>query len=283
MASQNAKHKSLIITADDFGASSEVNEAVARGHRDGVLTCASLMVTGAAAADAVARARDMPSLGVGLHLVLVEGRPVLPPSRIPALVGPDGAFRNDMIRASFAMALRSSVRRQLADEIEAQFEAFAATGLPLDHVNAHKHFYLHPAIAKLVLEIGRRFGMRAMRAPCEPLDVLRQVEPEAAGGEIERFCGARLRERLGYNGIWSPDRMFGLCWTGAMTTPRLAGLMAHLPEGTSEIYLHPALCPYPGATRGYRYAQELMALTSPEARDAAQSLRLGTFADFAPA
>jgi len=275
--------KSLIVTADDFGASPEVNEAVERGHRDGVLTCTSLMVSGAGAADAVRRAKALPGLKVGLHLVLVEGRPVLPPSYVPDLVGPDGQFRNDMVKASFAMAFQKKVRRQITEEIEAQFEAFAATGLKLDHVNAHKHFHLHPVIARIALETGKRFGMRAMRAPCEPLAVLRRIEPQAKGGEIERFCGARLKERLWYNGIWSPDHMFGLCWSGAMSTQRLAALMAHLPDGVSEIYLHPATGPYAGSTPGYRYAQELMALTSAEARTAARSLRLGAFSDFAPA
>jgi chitin disaccharide deacetylase len=275
--------KGLIVTADDFGASPEVNEAVERAHQDGVLTCASLMVSGAGAADAVKRAKALPGLKIGLHLVLVGGRPVLPPAYVPDLVGPDGQFRNDMVKASFAMAFHKNVRRQLSEEIEAQFEAFAATGLTLDHVNAHKHFHLHPVIARIALETGNRFGMKAMRAPCEPMAVLRQIEPQSRGGEIERFCGARLRERLWYNGIWSPDRMFGLCWSGAMTTQRLAALMAQLPDGVSEIYLHPATGPYPGSTPGYRYAQELMALTSPEARAAAQGLRLGAFSDFAPA
>lgn len=272
----------LIVTADDFGAAIAVNEAVERAHRNGVLTCASLMVTGPEAADAVARARSMPGLGVGLHLVLVEGRPVLPASQVQALVQKDGTFRNDMVRASFAMAFLPAVRRQLANEIEAQFEAFAATGLRLDHVNAHKHFHLHPTIARLVIEIGRRFGLNAMRAPCEPLSVLRQIEPDARGGEVERFCANRLRDRLWAAGIWSPDQVFGLCWSGAMNAQRLEGLMSRLPEGVSEIYLHPATGSYPGSTPGYRYAQELMALTSPEAREAAQPMRLGAFRDFAP-
>jgi len=274
--------RGLIVTADDFGAAIEVNEAVERAHRDGVLTCASLMVSAPEAADAVTRARNLPALGVGLHLVLVEGRPVLPPSQIPALVKKDGTFRDDMVRVSFEMALLPSVRRQLADEIEAQFEAFAATGLKLDHVNAHKHFHLHPTIARLVIEIGRRFGMNAMRAPREPLSVLRGIELDAGGGEVERFCANRLRDRLWASGIWSPDNVFGLCWSGAMHARRLGGLMADLPEGVSEIYLHPATGSYPGSTPGYRYAQELAALMSVDVGSRAQELRRGTFRDFAP-
>lgn len=271
----------LIVTADDFGAAVEVNEAVERAHAGGVLTCASLMVSGASAADAVARARAMPGLGVGLHLVLVEGRPVLPSSQIPALVQKNGTFREDMVRASFAMALLPSVRRQLANEIEAQFEAFAATGLRLDHVNAHKHFYLHPTIARLVIEIGCHYGLAAMRAPREPLSVLRKIEPGAAGGEVERFCAGRLHDRLWAAGIWSPDQVFGLCWSGAMNAQRLAGLLDNLPDGISEIYLHPATGAYPGAAPGYRYTQEYAALLAPDVAARACALRKGRFWDFA--
>lgn len=272
--------KGLIVTADDFGAAVEVNEAVERAHRDGILTCASLMVAGAASSDAVARARAMPSLGVGLHLVLVEGKPVLPVSQIPALVGPDGLFRTDMVKASFGMAFLPSVKRQLADEIEAQFEAFAATGLKLDHVNAHKHFHLHPTIARLMLKIGKKYGMEAVRAPCEPLNVLRAIEPQTSGGDVERFCGYRLKDRLWAAKIWSPDSVFGLCWSGAMNTARVTGIVENLPDGVSEIYVHPATNFYPGAARGYRYVDELSALVAPQALAAAKRIKLGRFADF---
>ena len=277
--------KQLIVTADDFGAALAVNEAVERAHRDGILTAASLMVSAPAAADAARRAKALPRLGVGLHLVLVEGRPTLPASDIPDLVDSGGMFRGDMVRASFAMFLRPNVRRQLAAEIEGQFRAFAATGLELDHVNAHKHFHLHPTIAALVVRIGRRFGMKAVRVPYEPAEVLRQIEPGTGGDFVVELWARRLRRRLAAAGIFSPDQVFGIAWSGAMTTMRLAGLIAHLPKGVSEIYLHPATKPdYAGATQGYLYEQELAALTSKQAIDLTKKNRifLGPFADFLP-
>ncbi len=275
--------KGLIVTADDFGAALPVNDAVERAHREGVLTSASLMVSAPAAADAVARAKTMPKLGVGLHLVLTEGRPVLPRRAIPSLTDEDGAFRNDMVCMSFEMVLSADIRSQLADEIEAQFKAFAATGLKLDHVDAHKHFHLHPVIAGLVFEIGRKYGMNAMRVPCEPAEVLRRIEPGAGGGIIERLWGRQLGRRAAAHGVWSPQWMFGLCWSGAMTAKRLAGLVANLPEGVSEIYLHPATGPYPGSTPGYRYSEELDALVSREVIDIIEKnkIRHGRFGDFA--
>lgn len=274
--------KSLIVTADDFGAAPQVNEAVERAHREGILTCASLMVAAPAAADAVKRAKNMPGLGVGLHLVLVEGKPVLPPEQIPNLVGPDGLFRTDMAKASVGMFFLPWVRRQLAHEIEAQFEAFASTGLKLDHVNAHKHFHLHPTIGALAVKIGQRFGLKGMRVPLEPPHIIRQIEPNTpAGGDIERFVGARLKDRLWVKRVWSPDAVFGLAWTGAMTTKRVAALIDRLPDGVSEIYCHPALAAYPGAAPGYRYTDELTALLDPGVIAKTQTLRLGRFADFA--
>jgi len=276
--------KRLIVTADDFGASIAVNDAVEQAHRQGILTCASLMVAGEAAADAVARAKAMPALGVGLHLVLVDGRPVLPPEMVPDLVKGDGRFRDDMVRAGVHFFFRPAVRRQLEAEIAAQFAAFAATGLSLDHVNAHKHFHLHPTIASLILKIGRRHGMRAVRAPIEPRATLRQIEV-ARGFDIALPWAKLVRRRLRRAGLAVPDQVFGLAWSGALNKHRLCGLLAHLPEGLTEIYAHPATAPYPGSAPGYAYAEELDALTDPLARQliTRERVALGRFADFTEA
>jgi len=277
--------KHLIVTADDFGAAREVNDAVEHAHRHGILTAASLMVAAPAAADAVARAKAMPALRVGLHLVLVEGRPALPPAAIPDLVDATGHFRTDMARAGAAIFFRPKVRRQLDAEITAQFEAFAATGLPLDHVNTHKHFHLHPTIAGAILRIGTAFGMQAMRVPLEPPAVLAAAEPGASTppAVITWPWAALLRRRLRRAGQRVPDAVFGLAWSGAMTSVRMRGLIAHLPEGLSEIYLHPATAAgFEGAASGYRYKEELDALTDHDVVTAARQrqIRLGGFADF---
>ncbi len=263
--------KSLIVTADDFGASTAINEAIERGHRDGCLTAASLMVTGEAVDDAIGRARAMPTLGVGLHLVLVEGMPALPASDVPDLVDDTGRFRTDMARMGADIFFRPAVRRQLFAEITAQFSAFAATGLPLDHVNAHKHFHLHPTIAGAVLEIGRRHGMRAMRAPVEPIAVLRQLEPvsDTALNRVATLWAQRLRRRLRLSGVTVPDQVFGLAWSGAMTADRVAGLIDRSPDGVTELYLHPAMRDdFPGHAPGYQYAAECAALCDPAVRAA---------------
>jgi hopanoid biosynthesis associated protein HpnK len=278
--------KGLIVTADDFGAAVEVNEAIETAHRDGILTATSLMVAAPAAADAVARARRIPSLRVGLHLVLVEGRPMLPARSIPDLVGPDGNFRNDMARAGAAMFFIPRVREQLMHEIAAQFEAFAATGLKLDHVNAHKHFHLHPTIADTMINVGADYGARPVRVPYEPRATLTAVDGKRRSllDPLALFALA-LRHKLTRFGVPVPDNVFGLEWSGAMTSERLKGLLAKLPDGLNEIYLHPATRDvFPGSAPGYRYCDELAALLDPAVISAARSdgIRLGGFADFPP-
>jgi len=276
--------KNLIITADDFGAAVEVNEAVERAHRDGILSAASLMVAGSAAADAIARAKTMPRLRVGLHLVLVEGKPVLPVSAVPDLVDASGHFRTDMARAGAAMFFRPKVRAQLQAEIEAQFAAFAATGLALDHVNAHKHFHLHPTIAALMVKIGKAYDVKGARVPLEPQAVLARIEPHKSSGIVALTApfARALKRRFRRAGIAAPDSVFGLAWSGAMTRARLKGLIEHLPEGLSEIYLHPATGRYVGSAPDYQYAGELAALTDPglPALLATKAIRTGGFGDF---
>jgi hopanoid biosynthesis associated protein HpnK len=276
--------KSLIVTADDFGAAQQINDAVVEAHRHGILTAASLMVSAPAASDAVARARENPRLRVGLHIVLVEGKPTLPIAAVPDLIDAGGNFRIDMAAAAAAMFFIPRVRRQLEAEIEAQFDAFRATGLSLDHVNTHKHFHLHPTIAGAILRAGKRHGLRAMRVPLEPHGVLARTEPGAKLPSAWMTAPwARLaRARLRAAGMRVPDAVFGLAWSGAMTPARLLGLIENLPDGLSEIYLHPATAPYPGSAPGYRYADELAALTAPRVVQAFRNAAIakGGFADF---
>jgi hopanoid biosynthesis associated protein HpnK len=262
----------LIVCADDFGLDEAVNAAVEKAHCEGVLTCASLMVGAPHAVDAVARARRLPRLGVGLHLVLVDGRAVLPPAELGALVDAEGRFDDNMVRAGCRFFFSPAARRQLASEIRAQFLAFCATGLALDHVNAHKHMHLHPTVASLILAIGREFGMRAIRVPAEPTALLRRAAGDEAAPLLPPLYApwiALLRRRLRRAGIAVNDRLLGLRWTGAMTEPRMLRLLQALPPGTSELYCHPATVQTPALARtmpDYRPADELAALLSPAVR-----------------
>lgn len=243
------------------------------------------MVAGPAAQDAIARARRLPRLRVGLHIVLVEGRPTLPPDQAPDLVDAEGRFRTDMARLGLDIFARPSVRRQVRAEIEAQFDAYRATGLALDHVDAHKHFHLHPTVAKEIIAIGGRYGLRGLRAPREPASVLADVEAQTtrASAWSTALWAALLARRARRAGLQTPDAVFGLAWSGAMTAARLEGLLGHLPEGRTEIYMHPATAGgFEGHAPGYRYADELAALLAPSVIAAARQpdVELGGYTDF---
>ena len=233
--------KRVIFSADDFGLTPAVNEAIERAHREGILDQASLMVAGAAAEDAVRRAHTMPSLRVGLHLVVIEGPAVSPPAEIPDLVDADGQFPSDQARLGLRYFFRPSIRRQLAREIRAQFMAFAATGLRLDHANAHKHMHLHPTVGRMMIEIGGEFDLRSVRVPAEPPAILALAGTRAGPGDRALYAWTRLlRRQARAAGMTTNDHCFGLAWSGHMTRQRVGRLLEHLPDGVSEIYFHPA-------------------------------------------
>ena len=277
--------KRLIVCADDFGLGPLINEAVEAAHRHGILSTASLMVGGKAAADAIARAHRLPKLRVGLHLNLTEGHPVLPEMKVPQLLRGNGEFDRSMTRAGLRFFVSPSARRQLAAEIRAQFEAFRATGLPLDHVNAHEHMHLHPCVAGLIIEIGRDYGMKGVRVPLEPVAVLRKAFPEERyRTPLYRPWVVALQRRLRRAGLRTNDHVFGLAWSGAMVEDRILGLIPHLPDGVSEIYFHPATKRTPSLAApmpSYRHPEELAALLSPmvQKRIIESGIRLASYID----
>jgi hopanoid biosynthesis associated protein HpnK len=261
----------VIVTADDFGLSVPVNEAVERAHREGILTATSLMVAEPAAEDAIRRARALPRLGVGLHVVVVCGRPILSPDQLPDLVGPDGMFTADLARAGVRYFFHPRARRQLEAEIRAQFAAFAASGLPFDHVNAQSHFHLHPTVFGMILRIAREYGSPPIRIPYEPFGPSWRATGDLRG---LRFANAYLlapwlammRARLDAGGFAHNDRVLGLSDVGHMTPARVTALLGELGPGVTEVFFHCATGRWPGidpALTGYQLEDELAALTSP--------------------
>jgi hopanoid biosynthesis associated protein HpnK len=233
--------RTVTFSADDFGLTEAVNAGIERAHRDGILQAASLMVAGPAAADAVRIARANPSLRVGLHLVVIEGPAVLPPNIIPDLVDAAGQFPSDQLKLGIDYFFRPRIRRQLRAEIGAQFAAFAATGLMLDHANAHKHMHLHPTVGATMLAVGRDFGLRRIRIPAEPPSVMRRCGTPVSLGDRMLYCWTHLlRRQARAAAVEVNDHCFGLAWSGHMTADRIRRLLGNLPDGDNEIYFHPA-------------------------------------------
>ena len=267
--------KRVIITGDDFGLARPVNEAVVRAHAEGVLTSASLMTGGEFFRDAVERARNCPTLRVGLHLTLVEGRPVSPPEQVPDLVDSNGEFSTRLARAGFRFFFLPRVRRQLETEIRAQFDAFARTGLSLDHADAHNHMHLHPTVLGLMLKIGNEYELRAVRLPKEP--PLRSWRAAGRRALAARLTSAfflapwmfLMKRTLRRAGVKCNDYLYGMTDGGAMTEPLLQNILRNLPDGVTELCCHPAVGRSAEIDRTmplYRHEDEFRALTGDRLR-----------------
>jgi hopanoid biosynthesis associated protein HpnK len=274
----------LILTADDFGASPRVNAAIVQAHQEGVLACASLIVTGAAAAEAVELARACPRLRVGLHLVVVDGRSTLAPDRVPGIVDRAGRFPSSPFAAGLRYGLRRGVGRQLAEEIRAQFDWFAATGLVLDHVNGHHHLHMHPSIWPLVVAEAERHGAAGVRVTRDDLRLTSRWQRRGLGARavhaavlagLARRCHLKLKGRH----LRCVSRVYGVLQGGGVTEAYLLWLVKALPRADTEIIFHPGV--ESAAAREVGPDRETLALTSPAVRAAivAQGFQVGGYTD----
>jgi chitin disaccharide deacetylase len=236
----------LIVNADDFGRSHPINQAVIRAHREGILTTASLMVNESGFDEAVKLAKENPKLGVGLHLVLLQGHSSLPPEKIPGLVNSRGEFPNCPVGVGMKYFLRRDLREQLCAEIHAQFDKFHSTGLTLDHVNGHLHLHLHPVIFKILMEDSEKLGIRHLRLTRDCFSRSRRISNghllyKISHGAIFEFLSNRARKTLEQKKIRHAQITFGLLQNARVDEEYILKLLPELPPGDSELYSHPSL------------------------------------------
>lgn len=263
-------HKSLIITADDFGISTSVNRAVIRGWQNGLLTTASLMVTGAASDDAVALARLNPGLQIGLHLTLVQGRSALHHRGFPSLTHHDGSFPNDPVFAGMRMFFLKSLKKQIECEIEAQILKFLETGLPLSHLDGHLNIHMHPTVFEILCRLMPKYGISTFRLSREHLgNELRLSKERTVGKAIDAFIFGKLAQRclpeLKARRISFAAELKGLLNSGRITEEYLLKCLDTLQDGLTEIYLHPVAADTPQMAAN-RQVDELAAITSGKVR-----------------
>jgi predicted glycoside hydrolase/deacetylase ChbG (UPF0249 family) len=246
--------KRLIVTADDFGYSSAVNEAVVAAYRGGILRYASLMVDRPGAAEAARLARENPGLGVGLHLELCADN--------PAVWG-----------ARYFFSSRD--RARLGPEIARQLDAFQALGLTPTHVDGHLNIHVHPVIFPLLCEMADARGISRVRLPGGELaPCLGYRKDHLIGRLASAFVFGALRRLLRARSgrLAVPERTFGLLRSGTMTEDYLVWLLERLPEGETEIYLHPTADPASEVTDRptptHHTVTELRGLLSPRVRAA---------------
>jgi chitin disaccharide deacetylase len=273
--------KRLIVNADDFGMSPEVNAGIIRAHRDGIVTSTTILATGAAFEGAVRLAHAHPTLRVGVHLDLVEGRPIAPATEVSSLLSRRGTF----LGSSAALALRCLLGRvdhhELVRELSAQIQRVVDAGLRPSHIDSHMHSHCLPEVAEAALDAAARFGIRRARFPREqplpgpsPRPLRRRSRARSA--VVGQLAGLS-HERLVRWGACTTDHFVGPRLMGALDARVLADLIGRIPDGTTELMCHPAA----GAAHDDHIVrgEELAALTSPAVRAAVEAHRV-TLASF---
>lgn len=264
----NNKGPRVIFNADDFGDCAEINEAVIKAHREGVLTSASLIVGGKTSKEAVKLAQQNPSLAVGLHVTLAEGWPLLSPEELPGLIGKKGELKSGFA-IGFLILFRRDAREALFREMEEQFRMFLATGLSLSHVDGHLHFHLHPLIFPRLLRLAEDCGASGIRIPRDYWWISLKFPPRrfflsTMWALIYAPLVSWALKLAKKSSLVVVDRVYGLFKTGSMSEEYVVSVLKNLREKSAEFYFHPtlgrrlaALGPNPG---------DLATLTSPRVR-----------------
>ena len=234
----------LIVNADDFGQTPGINRAVLELHRAGVLTSATLMARAAATDQAIEIARATPTLGVGCHIVLTDGEPVLPPAQVTSLLDPS----TNLFIASLPVFLgRLFAGRIRAEEIQAeataQIQYLQSRGLQVTHIDTHKHTHMFPSVLRPLLRGARACGIHSVRNPFEPVWAIRATAStslvRSAQVSILRCLQSTWRRILAEEGFSTTGGTLGVSGTGALDTTTLHRLLDRVPAGTWELVTHP--------------------------------------------
>ncbi len=234
----------LIVNADDFGQTRGINRAVLELHKAGLLTSATLMARAAATDQAIEIARATPTLGVGCHIVLSDGEPVLPHAQIPSLLDP---FTNLFIPRLTVFLGRLLTGRIRAEEIEteatAQIQYLQSRGIHVTHVDTHKHTHMFPCVLRPLLRGARACGIHSVRNPFEPIWAIRATTStdsvRAAQVRILRCLHSTWHRILAEEGFTTTGGTLGVSSTGALDTATLHCLLDRVPAGTWELITHP--------------------------------------------
>ncbi len=232
----------IIINADDFGLCEGVNQAVAQAHSDGVLTSATIMANMPAAVEAVKIAKEMPTLGVGVHLNLTEGPPVSKDPCINRLLDADGQFACSPIKLSLLSLAGHMVREAIRAELAAQIQWVIDHGLKPTHLDSHKHIHAFPALFSIVCQLAGRFGIPAVRWPFEPKELSRIPWPLTSEDGRARARIVRIMARI--NRVQNRDflrnnALFGIAHTGKIDVNFFKAVALYNSAAVAEVMTHP--------------------------------------------
>lgn len=242
--------KNLIVNADDLGWTPGVNRGIAEAHRRGLVTSTSLLANGAAFASGVDVAGKAPSLGVGVHLNLSDGHPVLERSKVSSLVNDEGIFAGGPESLLLRLASRSISLEEVEREWNAQIAKVREAGIQPTHLDGHKHVHMLPGLFEIALRLAKRHKIGAIRVSHEASSLrtaLSAGEDQKTSVVLKQGVQARglkllardARKMADRAGIATADYFCGIAQTGELTQEGVAKLLSSLPEGTTELMCHP--------------------------------------------
>jgi predicted glycoside hydrolase/deacetylase ChbG (UPF0249 family) len=237
--------RQLVVNADDLGLTVGVNNGIFAAHDRGILTSASLFANAPATADAIRRIRVRPSLGVGVHLALVDGTPMLPPTRVPTLVEDDGRFRASW-KPFIVACLRGRVAfEEVERELTAQIERIRSEGIRLTHLDAHKHVHAFPPIFAIVARLAERFRIPVVRVPYERWSPVwgdarqRRTARRQALLNAAMLPWARHDYRTLFMHGFRAPQFVGRIHTGVLSVDSFEGIVRRLRPVVTELMVHP--------------------------------------------
>ena len=244
--------KRLVINADDFGLCDAVNRAVAQAHTDGILTSTTLMTNMPAAEEAVKIAKEMPSLGVGIHLNLTEGSPISKDQSVRCLLNITGQFAYSPAKLSFLSVTGAKIRNAIRTELAAQIQFVVDNGIKPTHLDSHNHIHISPAIFSIVCELARRFEIAAVRWSFEPKELTQMPWPLPSEGGRKRAKLIRTMatiNRLQNSRLLKTNALLGVAHMGKIDVNFFKAVALYNPAATAELMTHPALADDPDQSR----------------------------------
>lgn len=240
--------RDLIVNADDLGWTAGVNRGIGEAHRNGIVTSTSLLANGSAFEDAAKVARELPGLGVGVHLNLSDGRPTARAGEVKSLLNESGVFAGGPESLLLRLTTRSLNPKEVETEWNAQIEKVRAAGIRPTHLDGHKHVQMLPGLFELALRLAKQHGIEAIRVSHEASPLRTALsEGTPASAAIKQGVQARGLKLLARDsrtlaerkGIVTADYFCGIAQTGVLTAAGVQKLLANLPQGTTELMCHP--------------------------------------------
>jgi hopanoid biosynthesis associated protein HpnK len=231
--------KKLIINGDDFALSPGANRGIIKCFKEGILTSTTLMANGSAFEEAIKLSRENPGLGIGLHLVLNGGKPVLSPEEIPTLVNKKGYFPSPYRQLISGIFWRKIEIKEVEKELRAQFEKATESGLKITHIDSHRHLHAYPPLLKIMVKLARAYGISKMRYPGEKIFFKNFLNKQCSKMLLLKLMFRLSRKSLLENKILTNEHFFGIFKAGNLTLEVFENILKSLPEGISEIMCHP--------------------------------------------